>query len=92
MAGKNEWEELQCDVLVDTLGDLQASRLTTHVHTYSNYTTCLFSGVTQAMKEVDPIKREELRARLTKEELPFYLSKFETIVKDNGGFSVGDDV
>lgn len=44
------------------------------------------------MKEVDPIKREELRARLTKEELPFYLSKFETIVNDNGGFSVGDDV
>ncbi|CAG9767959.1 unnamed protein product [Ceutorhynchus assimilis] len=72
LAGKNEWEELQCDVLVDTLGDLQAS-------------------VTQVMKEPDPIKREEVRAKVTKEELPFYLSKFEKTVKENGGFSVGND-
>ncbi|XP_066249905.1 glutathione S-transferase-like isoform X3 [Euwallacea similis] len=48
--------------------------------------------VTQAMKEPDPIKREEMRARVTKEELPFYLSKFEAVVKDNGGFSVGNSV
>ncbi|XP_066156820.1 glutathione S-transferase-like isoform X1 [Euwallacea fornicatus] len=73
LAGKDEWEALQCDVLVDTLGDLQAS-------------------VTHAMKEPDPIKREEMRARVTKEELPFYLSKFEAVVKDNGGFSVGNSV
>ncbi|KAL1517746.1 hypothetical protein ABEB36_001477 [Hypothenemus hampei] len=73
LAGKDEWEALQCDVLVDTLGDLQAS-------------------VTQAMKEPDPIKREEVRARVTKEELPFYLTKFEKIVRDNGGYSVGNDI
>ncbi|XP_050294591.1 glutathione S-transferase-like isoform X2 [Anthonomus grandis grandis] len=73
LGGKDEWESLQCDVLVDTLGDLQAS-------------------VMQVMKEPDPIKREEIRARVTKEELPFYLSKFEKIVKDNGGYSVGNDV
>lgn len=46
----------------------------------------------QVMKEPDPIKREEIRARVTKEELPFYLSKFEKIVQENGGFSVGNDV
>ncbi|XP_076272492.1 glutathione S-transferase-like isoform X3 [Rhynchophorus ferrugineus] len=73
LTGKTEWDALQCDVLVDTLGDLQES-------------------VTKVMKEPDPIKREELRARVTKEELPFYLSKFEKIVKDNGGYSVGSDV
>nr|QVK45132.1 GSTs1 [Pagiophloeus tsushimanus] len=73
LAGKNEWEALQCDVLVDTLGDLQDS-------------------VMQVMREPDPIKREEIRARVTKEELPFYLSKFEKIVKENGGFSVGNDI
>jgi len=73
LVGKTDWEALQCDVLVDTLGDLQAS-------------------VMQVMKEPDPIKREEIRARVMKEELPFYLSKFEKIVTENGGFTVGDDI
>nr|AVT42184.1 glutathione S-transferase s5 [Lissorhoptrus oryzophilus] len=73
LTGQSEWEALQCDVLVDTLGDLQDS-------------------VMKAVKEPDPIKREEIKARVTKEELPFYLSKFEKIVKDNGGFSVGSDI
>ncbi|ENN72265.1 hypothetical protein YQE_11126, partial [Dendroctonus ponderosae] len=73
LVGQTEWEALQCDVLVDTLGDLQAA-------------------VMQIMKEPDPIKREEIRARVTKEELPFYLSKFEKIVQENGGFSVGSDI
>ncbi|XP_030760844.1 glutathione S-transferase-like [Sitophilus oryzae] len=73
LAGKSEWDSLQCDVLVDTLGDLQES-------------------VMKVMKEPDPIKREELRARVTKEELPFYLSKFEKLVEENGGFSVGSEV
>lgn len=27
LAGKDEWEALQCDVLVDTLGDLKQSKL-----------------------------------------------------------------
>lgn len=42
--------------------------------------------------EQDPIKKEEKKARLMKETIPFYLSKFEKILSENNGFSVGNEV
>lgn len=32
LAGKDEWESLQCDVLVDTLGDLKQGKLNEYPH------------------------------------------------------------
>ncbi|EFA00065.1 glutathione S-transferase [Tribolium castaneum] len=73
LAGRNEWEALQCDVLVDTLGDLK-------------------QVLAQFRMEQDPIKKEEKKARLMKETIPFYLSKFEKILSENNGFSVGSEI
>lgn len=38
LAGKNEWESLQCDALVDTLGDLKQGK---HILYVSNRNTNL---------------------------------------------------
>ncbi|KAK9694012.1 Glutathione S-transferase, N-terminal domain [Popillia japonica] len=73
LAGKTEWESLQCDVLVDALGDLK-------------------QVLWQLRTEQDPIKKEERKVKLMRETIPFYLQKFETIVADNNGYSVGNDV
>ncbi|XP_044269049.1 glutathione S-transferase-like [Tribolium madens] len=73
LAGRNEWEALQCDVLVDTLGDLK-------------------QVLAQFRMEQDPIKKEEKKARLMKETIPFYLSKFEKMLSENNGFSVGSEI
>nr|AEY80028.1 glutathione S-transferase S1 [Laodelphax striatellus] len=73
LAGKDEWEALQCDSLVDTLGDLK------QVLWYYR-------------SEQDPIKKEERRATLLKETIPFYLKKFEKVISENGGFSVGNSI
>lgn len=42
--------------------------------------------------EQDPIKKEEKKARLMRETIPFYLSKFEKMLSENNGFSVGSEV
>ncbi|XP_012276764.1 glutathione S-transferase [Orussus abietinus] len=70
LAGKDEWESMLCDVLVDTLGDLKQ---------------VLF----QYRTEEDPFKKEEKKARLLKETIPFYLNKFEQTIANNGGYAVG---
>lgn len=46
----------------------------------------------QLRAEQDPIKKEERKAKLMRETIPFYLQKFENIVGDNNGYSVGNDV
>lgn len=51
-----------------------------------------FSVLAQFRMEQDPIKKEEKKARLMRETIPFYLSKFEKILSENNGFSVGSDV
>lgn len=73
LAGKDDWEALQCDALVDTLGDLKQI-------------------LYQLRTEQDPIRKEEMKAKLLKETIPFYLSKFEKIVAANNGFSVGTEI
>lgn len=73
LAGKDEWEALQCDALVDTLGDLK-------------------QVLWQLRTEQDPIKKEERKAKLMKETIPFYLSKFEKMVAENNGLTVGTEI
>ncbi|KAF7991294.1 hypothetical protein HCN44_002856 [Aphidius gifuensis] len=70
LAGKDEWESMVCDVLVDTLSDLKL---------------VLF----QYRTEIDLIKKEEKKAKLLKETIPFYLNKFEKTILENDGYAVG---
>ncbi|XP_017777598.1 PREDICTED: glutathione S-transferase-like [Nicrophorus vespilloides] len=73
LAGKDEWEAMQCDALVDALGDLK-------------------QVLWQLRTEQDPIKKEERKAKLMRETIPYYLSKFEKIVSENNGLSVGSGI
>lgn len=73
LTGKDDWEALQCDILVDTLSDVKQALM-------------------QYRAENDPVKKEERKVVLMKETIPFYMKKFETILNDNNGFSVGNTV
>ncbi|KAG7213588.1 hypothetical protein KM043_002842 [Ampulex compressa] len=70
LTGRDEWESMLCDVLVDTLGDLKQS-------------------VSQYRTEEDLSKKEEKKAKLLRETIPFYMNKFEQTVGENGGYTVG---
>lgn len=41
LAGKDEWESLQCDVLVDTLGDLKQGKLYVHLNKLLHFRSVL---------------------------------------------------
>ncbi|KZC09850.1 Glutathione S-transferase [Dufourea novaeangliae] len=70
LTGRDEWEAMLCDVLVDTLGDLKQI-------------------ISQYRNEEDLSKKEEKKAKLLKETIPFYLNKFEQTVGENEGYAVG---
>jgi hypothetical protein len=42
--------------------------------------------------EPDHYKKEEKKIALMKDKIPFYLSKFEKVVAENRGYSVGNTV
>jgi glutathione S-transferase len=42
--------------------------------------------------EPDQFKKEEKKIILMKEKIPFYLNKFEKVVAENRGYSVGNAV
>jgi glutathione S-transferase len=42
--------------------------------------------------EPDQFKKEEKKIVLMKEKIPFYLNKFEKVVTENRGYSVGGAV
>lgn len=69
LAGQNDWDALQCDVLVDTLGDLKQQ-------------------VGQYRMEQDPVNKEDKKQILIKETIPYYLNKFEQVLKENDGYLV----
>lgn len=53
---------------------------------------CYHSELFQYRMEPDQFKKEEKKVVLMKEKIPFYLSKFEKVVTENRGFSVGGAV
>lgn len=48
--------------------------------------------ISQYRTEEDLFKKEEKKAKLLKETIPFYLNKFEKTVGENGGYAVGSTV
>ncbi|XP_046392078.1 glutathione S-transferase-like [Ischnura elegans] len=69
LVGNSDWDALQCDMLVDALGDLKQQ-------------------VAQYRMEQDPIKKEEKKQELIKNTIPYYLQKFEHVLKENDGYLV----
>ncbi|KAL0280899.1 UNVERIFIED_CONTAM: hypothetical protein PYX00_002057 [Menopon gallinae] len=70
LCGKNDWESLQIDMIVDTISDLRLQ--------IANY----FYDQNEATKAPK-------LAPLQKETVPFYLSRFDKMVGENGGYFVG---
>lgn len=48
--------------------------------------------ISQYRNEEDLCKKEEKKAKLLKETIPFYLNKFEQTVGENGSYTVGSTV
>ncbi|KAE8574024.1 hypothetical protein A483_HHAL012142 [Halyomorpha halys] len=46
----------------------------------------LASEVTRYFRTVNPDEKEKLKETIINETIPFYMSKFETILKKNGGY------
>ncbi|KAG8311132.1 hypothetical protein J6590_049686 [Homalodisca vitripennis] len=67
LAGADDWENVQIDIIADTIVDLR-------LPTSSIY-----------MEPNEDLKKTKMDT-YTKETLPFYLKKLDTIVKENGGY------
>lgn len=57
-----------------------------------NKRTICFPVIFQYRTEEDHFKKEEKKAKLLKETIPFYLNKFEQTVAENSGYAVGSTV
>ncbi|XP_059471665.1 uncharacterized protein LOC132194428 [Neocloeon triangulifer] len=69
LAGKDESDALQCDIIVDTIGDMRTA----------------MAGFHYEANEEAKVAKKELALNTT---VPYYLEKFETILKENGGYFV----
>nr|QWV59561.1 glutathione S-transferase sigma 4 [Lasioderma serricorne] len=67
LVGKDDWENLEIDAIVDTQVDFR-----------------LKMGA--FFQEQDPEKKAKAKEEFLKETLPFYMSRFEKIVEENGGY------
>nr|CAD7197724.1 unnamed protein product [Timema douglasi] len=70
LAGKDDWENLEIDTIVDTFTDFR-----TQIGSY-HY-------------DDNEASKEKKKGPLLNETVPFYLKKFDEIVKNNGGYFVG---
>jgi len=91
LAGSDDWESFQCDIAVDTISDmiegLICFRLFLHPFPMDTFVFSLFSKA-GFHYEAKTQKREIVMSTT----VPYYLEKFEAIVKENGGFFVGGKV
>ncbi|KAL1139557.1 hypothetical protein AAG570_006540 [Ranatra chinensis] len=67
LGGKNDWEDLQIDIAVETLHDFRAA--------VGNY-----------FYDADETSKEKKKEPLMSETVPYYLKKFDELVKENGGY------
>nr|CAD7259031.1 unnamed protein product [Timema shepardi] len=70
LAGKDDWENLEIDTIVDTFTDFR-----TQIGSY-HY-------------DDNEASKEKKKGPLLNETVPFYLKKFDEVVKNNGGYFVG---
>lgn len=70
LVGKDDWENLEIDAVVDTQNDLRLK-------------------LTELLLTLDKDKKTEIKEEYRKNLLPYYLSRFETQVGENGGYFVG---
>ncbi|KAL1139717.1 hypothetical protein AAG570_006695 [Ranatra chinensis] len=69
IAGKNDKESLEIDMIVDTFQDFRME-------------------IVKLMQEQDPEAKEKKKETLIKETVPYYLAKFDEVIKNNGGHLV----
>lgn len=99
LAGSDNWEALQIDMAVDTLHDFrmgndQSTNLYLLIQNLdffflNNY---LFPALVGYFFETDKDAREKKRDPLLNNTVPFYLSKFDELVKQNNGYLANEKV
>ncbi|KAJ9592543.1 hypothetical protein L9F63_015778 [Diploptera punctata] len=69
LSGKDDWENLQIDMIVDTITDFRTQLANYHY-------------------DPDEASKEKKWGPLNDETIPFYTSKFDDVIKANGGYFV----
>nr|CAD7259030.1 unnamed protein product [Timema shepardi] len=84
LAGKDDWENLEIDMITDTITDFRIGG--------SLLTSSVLMQFTKLHFETDEAAKTKKKESLLKEHSPYYLSKFDEIIKNNGGYFVGGKV
>lgn len=90
MTGNDDWENLEIDSIVDTFEDFRDRK-----SFFSHNSPVMKQFVLDFRKytfETNSEKKMELKKKLDDEILPFYLTRIEEQIKNNGGFLVGGHV
>nr|AVC68803.1 glutathione S-transferase 6 [Subpsaltria yangi] len=69
LGGKDAWEDLQIDIIVDTIGDFRNE----------------LTSLNLRHDKDEKVKAEKIE-KFAKEIIPFYMNKFDAIVKENNGY------
>lgn len=94
LAGKTDWENLQIDIVVDTINDFRASKYQKRKNEFfSSYKVkkltlfiTNFVELGNVHWESDEAIKQKKSAELKKDVIPFYLDKFDAMAKENNGY------
>lgn len=90
LAGDDEWESLQIDMIADMFNDLRVSKYRKKlliIYKFDMEIIIFFPIELTAIRfEPDEKIKEEKLEKLSADELPFTLNKLDEIAGENGGF------
>lgn len=87
-AGKDAFEDLQIDALVDTINEFRLSKLSSMILVFILLINFSSSEIAIVSYEPDDQVKEKKMITLTQEVIPFYLTKMNVIAKENNGHLV----
>lgn len=82
LAGKDDWEDLEIDAVVDTITDLRASKTCKIVPAIWLFLV----EITIVRLEKNVALKKTMKEEALKETVPFYLSRLDALVQKNNGF------
>lgn len=85
LTGKDDWEDLEIDAVVDSISDLRSSKTVDIFRSEEFPKLFFFLEIGAFYYETDDSVKAKRKETLDKETLPYYLERLDTIAKTNGG-------
>lgn len=83
LAGKDDWENLEIDAIVDTIDEIRQSKFFLYIFCTQFQPFVEFMPL---FSETDPERKKALSDTFYNETLPFYLTRLDAIVERNNGY------